>query len=146
MADKVEAKLFVQKLGIPVLPFVVVRPGEDLSQAAQGLGYPLLVKACVGGGGRGIRRVETSNEDLLGLAASASTEASWAFGESSFFLERLLRPARHLEVQIFGDGRGGYGILVSVSALYSAGIKKFGKKLLHPRSGKKPEHYCWTLR
>jgi len=107
MADKVEAKLFVQKLGIPVLPFVVVRPGEDLSQAAQGLGYPLLVKACVGGGGRGIRRVETSNEDLLGLAASASTEASWAFGESSFFLERLLRPARHLEVQIFGDGRGG---------------------------------------
>jgi len=107
MGDKVEAKRFVQHLGIPVLPFVMLQPGEDLFQAAQTLGYPFLIKACAGGGGRGIRRVHDSHEDLLALAASASAEASWVFGESHFFLERLLMHVRHVEVQIFGDGRGG---------------------------------------
>jgi acetyl-CoA carboxylase biotin carboxylase subunit len=105
--DKRAARQVAQKAGVPVLP------GSDLNladmPAAQALaaqiGYPLLVKAVSGGGGRGIRLVH--NEDELNkMAASASQEAKLAFGDDQVYIEKFVRPARHIEVQVLGDGKG----------------------------------------
>ena len=76
-----------------------------LSAAADGIGFPLLVKAAAGGGGRGMRRIDTPAELAAG-AASASREAAAAFGDGSVYLERLVENARHVEVQLLGDASG----------------------------------------
>jgi acetyl-CoA carboxylase, biotin carboxylase subunit len=108
MGDKVTAKRTAVKLGIPVVP------GSeggilDLSrarEAAVGIGYPVLIKATAGGGGRGMRvvREETALEDEL---AAARAEAKAFFGNDEVYLERFLARPRHIEVQILADGAGG---------------------------------------
>ena len=70
------------------------------------MGFPLLLKASAGGGGKGMRRVDAEKE-LAAAAESASAEATAAFGDGTLFLERLVLEPRHIEVQVFGDGRGG---------------------------------------
>ncbi|MGN6334010.1 MAG: acetyl-CoA carboxylase biotin carboxylase subunit, partial [Motilibacteraceae bacterium] len=107
MALKVEAKRLVAAAGVPLVP------GADLSSddpsewaaAAGGVGYPLLVKASAGGGGRGMRLVEQEGE-LAEAVAGARREAASSFGDPTVFLERALGGARHVEVQVFGDIHG----------------------------------------
>ena len=78
---------------------------ETLAAAADKVGFPLMVKAAAGGGGRGMRRVDGADE-LAGAASSASREAAAAFGDGSVYLERLVENARHVEVQLLGDSSG----------------------------------------
>ncbi|HEX4248496.1 MAG TPA: biotin carboxylase N-terminal domain-containing protein [Pseudonocardia sp.] len=104
MGDKVAAKELMRRAGVPVLPGAVLDP--DRAPAPEGVGFPLLVKAAFGGGGRGMRVVRAAAE-LAGAVDSARREAAAAFGDGTVFLERYLPDPRHIEVQILGDGRGG---------------------------------------
>ena len=104
MGDKVAAKELMRRAGVPVLPGAVLDP--DRAPDAADVGFPLLVKAAFGGGGRGMRVVPTAAE-LPGAVQSARREAAAAFGDGTVFLERYLPDPRHIEVQILGDGRGG---------------------------------------
>jgi len=106
MGGKIAAKELAASVGVPTLPWARVEKGGDLKAAAAKVGYPLLLKASAGGGGKGMRRVDRDAE-LLSAAESASAEAISAFGDGTLFLERLVLVPRHIEVQVFGDGRGG---------------------------------------
>jgi propionyl-CoA carboxylase alpha chain len=108
MGHKARAKELVAAAGVPILPSVVVAPGADetaLSTAGAKVGYPLLVKASAGGGGRGMRVVHEAGELADGVAA-AQREAAAAFGSDEVFLERYLEAPRHVEVQVIGDTHG----------------------------------------
>jgi acetyl/propionyl-CoA carboxylase alpha subunit len=106
MGGKIAAKELATCEKVPTLPWAKVPKGGDLKAAAKAVGFPLLLKAAAGGGGKGMRRVERP-EDLAEAAESASREAQAAFGDGTLFLERLLEKPRHVEVQVFGDGAGG---------------------------------------
>lgn len=106
MGSKVRAKELARKASVPVLPDAVIsEDAGDLAELGEGVGYPLLVKASAGGGGRGIRLVETA-DDLATAVISAQREAKASFGDETVFLERFLEGPRHIEVQIFGDMHG----------------------------------------
>jgi acetyl/propionyl-CoA carboxylase alpha subunit len=108
MGHKARAKQVVAAAGVPVLPSAVVPSGaspDSLTSAASSVGYPLLVKASAGGGGRGMRLVHEEAE-LSGAVASAQREAAAAFGSDEVFLERYLEAPRHIEVQVLGDTLG----------------------------------------
>lgn len=106
MGGKISAKELATRENVPTLPWAKVPTGGDLKSAARKVGFPLLLKASAGGGGKGMRRVD-SLEDLEAAAESASAEAVAAFGDGTLFLERLVERPRHIEVQVFGDGQGG---------------------------------------
>jgi acetyl/propionyl-CoA carboxylase alpha subunit/acetyl-CoA carboxylase carboxyltransferase component len=107
LGDKIGSKLQAEKAGIPVAPWsggAVATLAEARAQADR-LGFPLMIKATAGGGGRGIRRVRAAAE-LAEAFESARAEALKSFGDDTVFAERLLEGARHVEVQIVGDGHG----------------------------------------
>jgi 3-methylcrotonyl-CoA carboxylase alpha subunit len=106
MGEKIASKELAAREQVPTLPWAKVARGEDIAAVAKKIGFPLLLKASAGGGGKGMRRVDRA-EDLSAAAESASAEALAAFGDGTLFLERLLLKPRHIEVQVFGDGRGG---------------------------------------
>jgi propionyl-CoA carboxylase alpha chain len=105
MGDKVAAKATMADAGVPVLPGMTVTDDGDLAEAAARVGFPLLVKAAFGGGGRGMRLVAGPGE-LTEAVASARREAASAFGDGTVFLERYVVDPRHVEVQILGDAAG----------------------------------------
>jgi propionyl-CoA carboxylase alpha chain len=106
MGHKARAKEVVAQAGVPVLPSAVLGSGGDRANAAAtGVGYPLLVKASAGGGGRGMRLVRAADE-LDDAVASARREAAGAFGSDDVFLERYLETPRHIEVQVLADANG----------------------------------------
>ncbi len=100
MGDKLEAKALAEAAGVPVLP------GSIDTQHADKIGYPLLVKAAAGGGGKGMRVVASAAE-LDDAIAAAKREAAHGFGDDRVFLERYVARARHIEIQILGDAHGG---------------------------------------
>jgi len=108
MGDKIEAKKTAKKLGIPVVPGSDggVGPDDDAMAIAQAIGFPVLVKAASGGGGRGMKVAQTADDLMLALS-TASNEAKSAFGDASVYLEKYLQKPRHIEIQVLGDGRGG---------------------------------------
>ena len=99
MGDKLAAKALAEKAGVPTLP------GSEDPEAGDEVGYPLLVKAAAGGGGKGMRIVESPG-DLEEAVASARREAASGFGDDRVFLERYVARARHIEIQILGDAHG----------------------------------------
>jgi propionyl-CoA carboxylase alpha chain len=107
MGDKLAAKRLMEKAGVPTLPAVEVKgeATEGLLKQAREVGYPLLVKAAGGGGGKGMRIVPTEKE-LAEAVAGARREAGSAFGDDRVFLERYLEAPKHIEIQVFGDGQG----------------------------------------
>ncbi|MFN3287118.1 MAG: acetyl-CoA carboxylase biotin carboxylase subunit [Sphingomonadaceae bacterium] len=107
MGDKVEAKRQAQALGLPLVPGSdgPVTDAATALQVAEAIGYPVLVKAAAGGGGRGMKVAPTA-EALPGALAQARSEAKAAFGDDTVYLEKYLGAPRHIEFQIFGDGRG----------------------------------------
>jgi acetyl/propionyl-CoA carboxylase alpha subunit len=109
LGDKVAARRVMEAAGVPVVPGWSGEIGKAAAvrEVAQRLGYPLLVKAAAGGGGKGMRRVDAPAE-LDAALASAAGEAERAFGDRRLFLERWLPRPRHVEIQVFGDTHGGY--------------------------------------
>lgn len=107
LGDKATAKETMKKAGVPVIPGSegAVRTDEDAVKAAEEIGYPLLVKASAGGGGRGIRIVEKP-EDLLNQIGEARTEAKNYFGDDAVYMERFVKNPRHVEIQILADKQG----------------------------------------
>jgi acetyl-CoA carboxylase biotin carboxylase subunit len=107
MGDKIEAKRTAAKLGLPLVPGSD-GPLKDIAGArklARKVGYPVLIKAASGGGGRGMK-VVTSEDQLESLMSQASSEARSAFGDDTIYLEKYLADPRHIEFQVFGDGDG----------------------------------------
>src|SRR5580693_3343954 len=107
LGDKIGAKLIAEQVGVPVAPWSrgAVDTLDDALAAAERIGYPLMLKATAGGGGRGIRMV-ASAADLTEAFERTSAEALRAFGSGTVFLERLVTGARHVEVQVIADGQG----------------------------------------
>lgn len=105
MGDKLTAKSMMQDAGIPTLSAIPVNSSADALAAARDLGFPVLVKATAGGGGRGMR-VVSDGDQLQAAIESAQREAQSAFGNDTVFLERWITATRHIEVQILGDTRG----------------------------------------
>ncbi|MEO8518362.1 MAG: carboxyl transferase domain-containing protein [Dermatophilaceae bacterium] len=107
LGDKIGSKLLAEEVGVPVAPWSrgAVDDLEAAHAAAKRIGYPLMLKATAGGGGRGIRMV-TSDDDLTDAFDRTRDEAQRAFGSGVVFLERLVTGARHVEVQVIADGQG----------------------------------------
>ena len=105
MGDKLAAKRTIIEAEVPTLPATELKAGEDHQAAAKAIGYPVLVKASAGGGGRGMRVVESPDE-LEAAIAGARREAGAAFGDDTLFLERWVTSSRHVEIQILGDLHG----------------------------------------
>lgn len=107
LGDKIGSKLIAEEVGVPVAPWSrgAVDTLEDALAAAEDIGYPLMLKASAGGGGRGIRMV-ASAADLEDAFQRTSDEALRAFGNGTVFLERLVTGARHVEVQLIADAHG----------------------------------------
>ncbi|WP_433781540.1 biotin carboxylase N-terminal domain-containing protein [Actinomycetospora sp. CA-101289] len=105
MGSKLEAKALMEAAGVPVLPGATVTDETDLGAVAEKIGFPVLVKAAFGGGGRGMRIVRAA-ADLADAVDGARREAASAFGDGTVFLERFVEDPRHVEVQIVGDAQG----------------------------------------
>jgi acetyl-CoA carboxylase biotin carboxylase subunit len=108
MGDKIEAKRTAKRLGIPCVPGSEggVADDEEAKRIAADIGYPVLIKAAAGGGGRGMK-VARSEADLAYALVAAKTEAKAAFGDDAVYLEKYLEKPRHIEIQVMGDGQGG---------------------------------------
>jgi acetyl-CoA carboxylase, biotin carboxylase subunit len=108
MGDKIEAKRTAAMLGLPLVPGSdgPLTSTEEAIKVADAIGYPVLVKAASGGGGRGMKVIHDA-ASLPGLVAQAKSEAKAAFGDDTVYLEKYLSEPRHIEFQVFGDGKGG---------------------------------------
>jgi len=109
MGSKIEARRLMEAAGVPVVPGATLAGGPSdetaITAAGERVGFPLLVKASAGGGGKGMR-LATGPEDLVAAVADAAREAAAAFGDPAVFLERYVSPGRHVEVQVIGDHQG----------------------------------------
>ena len=107
MGDKIEAKKTAKSLGIPVVPGSdgAITNEVQAMKVAKSMGFPVLVKAASGGGGRGMK-VARSADELDSAIKTARAEAKAAFGDDSVYLEKYLTKPRHIEIQVFGDGKG----------------------------------------
>ena len=108
MGDKIEAKKTAKRLGIPVVPGSdgEVRENDEAMRVAAEIGYPVIIKAAAGGGGRGMRVVNSEKEMKQALQTTRS-EAGAAFGDDAVYIEKFLGKPRHIEIQVMGDGKGG---------------------------------------
>ena len=107
MGDKIQAKETVKALGIPVVPGSedIVTDDGEAAKIADEIGYPVLVKAAAGGGGRGMQVAQTP-DDLSTALSTARAEAKAAFGDNRLYIEKYLSLPRHIEIQVLGDGKG----------------------------------------
>ena len=107
MGDKIEAKRTVKKLGIPVVPGSDggVTSDAEAAKISGSIGYPVLIKAAAGGGGRGMK-VAKSADELSSALSTARIEAKAAFGDDAVYIEKYLERPRHIEIQVLGDGQG----------------------------------------
>lgn len=106
--DKMEAKKTAKKYGLKIIPGSedVVRDEKEAKKIAKEIGYPILLKATAGGGGKGMK-VINNEEELLNNFATVKLEAKNAFFDDRIYIEKYLKPVRHIEFQILGDGKGG---------------------------------------
>jgi acetyl-CoA carboxylase biotin carboxylase subunit len=107
MGDKIEAKRTAAKLGLPLVPGSAgaLESIADAKALAADIGYPVLIKAASGGGGRGMKVVESEHQ-LESLMSQAASEARAAFGDDTVYMEKYLADPKHIEFQVFGDGEG----------------------------------------
>ncbi|MDQ0346382.1 acetyl-CoA carboxylase biotin carboxylase subunit [Ancylobacter vacuolatus] len=107
MGDKIEAKRTAKKLGIPCVPGSEggITSDDEAIKVASEIGYPVLIKAAAGGGGRGMK-VARSEDELSSALSTARSEARANFGDDAVYIEKYLGTPRHIEIQVFGDGKG----------------------------------------
>src|SRR6267143_3020663 len=105
--NKIECRKLARRVGVPTLPGTdeILHDVEEALRLADEIGYPVILKSAFGGGGRGIREV-TKKSELKDLFMRANREAEGTFGKGGLFVERLIKPARHIELQFISDGRG----------------------------------------
>ena len=166
LGNKLAARRAVADAGVPVVPGLLVaarrrRPTPDLGE----VGFPLMLKAAAGGGGRGMRRVDDP-ADLPDAMAAAAREAQAAFGDGTLYAERMIAPARHVEVQLLGDRHGGLAVLgerdCSVQRRHQKLVEETPSPAVTPESGRRwrrapggwparssstappPSSSCWT--
>jgi acetyl-CoA carboxylase biotin carboxylase subunit len=108
MGDKITARKTIDDLKLPRVPGSpgAVKDGAEAARFAKEIGYPILLKAAAGGGGKGMRRVDAEKE-ILAAFEGASRESLAAFGDGSMYVEKLILEPHHVEIQVFGDGKGG---------------------------------------
>ena len=131
LGDKIASKRLAERAGVPVAPWSggAVESLEDAREHAKRLGYPLMIKATAGGGGRGIRSVHDDGS-LAEAFESARSEALKAFGDATVFLEKRVDGARHVEVQIIADERGTtWAVGVCETARFSDATRRCWRKL-----------------
>ncbi|HJP70746.1 MAG TPA: biotin carboxylase N-terminal domain-containing protein [Candidatus Limnocylindria bacterium] len=109
LGNKLAARRSAADAGVPIVPGTTVALDDDMKGVAD-IGFPVMLKAAAGGGGRGMRRVDRA-EDLAPALAAARREATSAFGDGTIYVERMVAPARHVEVQLLGDRHGGLAVL-----------------------------------
>ncbi|HZD23889.1 MAG TPA: biotin carboxylase N-terminal domain-containing protein, partial [Acidimicrobiia bacterium] len=105
MGSKLESKRLMEEVGVATIPSVELEGSSSAGSSATSLGFPLLVKASAGGGGKGMRIVHSATE-VAAAVESAQREAASAFGDDTVFLEKYLPAPRHIEIQVFGDTSG----------------------------------------
>jgi acetyl-CoA carboxylase biotin carboxylase subunit len=107
MGDKIEAKRTAKRLGIPCVPGSEggITDDDEAKRVASDIGYPVIIKAAAGGGGRGMK-VARTEDDLVHALQTAKTEAKAAFGDDAVYIEKYLEKPRHIEIQVLGDGKG----------------------------------------
>ena len=105
LGDKLTARRLAESVDVPVSAGGTAQTAEEVQQLAERIGYPVLIKAAHGGGGRGMKLVESTTE-LAEAWQLASSEAEASFGDGTVFLERFVQDAKHVEVQILGDRHG----------------------------------------
>jgi acetyl/propionyl-CoA carboxylase alpha subunit len=110
LGNKLAARRAVAEAGVPVVPGLMVPLEEGDLPDLEAIGLPAMLKAAAGGGGRGMRRIDSA-EQLPDALANARREATAAFGDGTVYIERLVRPARHVEVQLLGDRHGNLACL-----------------------------------
>ncbi len=108
MGDKITARRTIDDLKLPRVPGSpgAVKDATEAARFAKDIGYPILLKAAAGGGGKGMRRVD-SEKEMISAFEGASRESLAAFGDGAMYVEKLILEPHHVEIQIFGDGRGG---------------------------------------
>jgi len=109
MGDKLASRKAVQSAGVPTIPGSrgALNSPEELSRVADSIGFPLLLKASAGGGGKGMRIIR-SDQEISAAFAAASGEAASAFGDATVYAERYIENPRHIEIQVFGDHKGNH--------------------------------------
>ncbi|HUY26815.1 MAG TPA: acetyl-CoA carboxylase biotin carboxylase subunit [Candidatus Binataceae bacterium] len=107
MGDKVEARKLMSAAGVPVVPGSpgTLETEEQVREIAEKIGFPIMIKAAAGGGGKGLRMVE-SDKDLASIVRTVSSEAKSSFGDGRFYVEKFVRKPRHIEVQVLADQQG----------------------------------------
>ncbi len=108
MGDKITARKTIDELKLPRVPGSpgAVKDGKEAAKFAKEIGYPVLLKAAAGGGGKGMRRVDAESE-IQSAFEGASRESLSAFGDGAMYVEKLILEPHHVEIQVFGDGKGG---------------------------------------
>jgi acetyl/propionyl-CoA carboxylase alpha subunit len=108
MGDKMAARRVAIKMGVPVVPGTEQPVSDDAEavRVAERVGYPVMLKAAMGGGGKGMRLVRAPGE-LTGALRAARSEAGAAFGDAAVYIERYVEEPRHIEIQILADAHGG---------------------------------------
>lgn len=133
LGDKNRARELAEDLGLPIAPGGRAADEAEAEEIAGAVGYPLLIKAAHGGGGKGMKLV-TDPTELIGAWKTAATEAEQAFGDGTVFIERFVSRARHIEVQIIGDRAGRHRVLglreCSMQHRYQKVIEEAGPHLL----------------
>ena len=126
MGDKAKARKTMIEAGVPVVPGSkdIIKDEETAAGTAEAIGYPVLIKASAGGGGKGMRVAQNAKE-LEKAIQAAQNEAQAAFGNSDVYLEKYVEEPRHIEFQIIGINMAMSFIWGNVIALYNAAIKNF---------------------
>jgi acetyl-CoA carboxylase biotin carboxylase subunit len=129
MGDKITAKETMIKAGVPCIPGSegLVKDLADAKKTAKVVGYPIILKATAGGGGKGMRIV-WEESGIEKAYDSAKAESGAAFGNDGLYIEKFIEEPHHIEIQVAGDQFGRAVTYLSVTALYSADIKNWWKK------------------
>ena len=144
LGNKVAARNMAVEADVPVVPATGPLPegSEDWDRMAEGVGYPLMLKASWGGGGRGMRVIEDASQ-LHDQARAGRREAEAAFGNGEVYLEKLIRKARHIEVQILGDSHGNLVHLFERDCTVQRRHQKVVERATAPDMDAEPRAGCW---
>ena len=129
MGLKQLARAAMAESGVPILPGSkgILKDAEEALETAERIGYPVMLKASAGGGGRGMRMVREASE-MPGLFSQAQQEAGISFSNQDVYMEKLIEAPRHIEFQVLADEHGTSRFWASASAPSSGGIKSCSKK------------------